>query len=444
MSDTVYRINRLLQALLRRVPVGTNLGLVHLFWALLSGRFLTSRGAVFPALADLGLSDAAVRRASAALTYGRFAVADLVADWNRSVFEEGRFRPHSHGGIRPVPVDMSGFGRPKLADCRTKHYTSQAGKALPAIPLGIVGATGSVGSVRLCLPRFLVEADPKDTNEAEHQKRTVRKAAASLADDEALVLDAGFSLSDLLSIDKVRFVVRGAKNFTARKNRLPFYKGKGRHGLYGELVRPLERTYRKKVLPATRPDGSARWKDGRHTLTAFYFDDLVLSTQKPGSPAFRCVVLFDPRYHEPLVLVTNLPPSVSARDLWLLYRDRWPIEQMPLAAKQMIGASRAFVFGTDSRTRLPQLALLAGSVLSYVAATSAPVATGFWDRACRPTCGRLRRVLSSLHLSDLALESPEASQVRKKASVTAHLRTGVAGHRRSRAASGPQSVPLAA
>lgn len=444
MSPTVYRINTLLRTLLRRVPIGTNLGLMHLFWALLSGRFLRSRGAVFPALADLGLPAPAVRRAAAALTYGRVDIADLLADWNQIVLQEGVFQPRSHGGVKPVPVDMSGFGRPKLADCRTKHYTSQAGKALPAIPLGIIGATGSVGTRRLCLPRFLVEADPSDKSETDHQKRTVRQAAASVADEEALILDAGFSLLDLLAIDKVRFVVRGAKNFTARKNRLPRYKGKGRHSEYGQIVRPLARTYRKKRLSATRPDGSACWKDGRHTIKALLFDDLVLSTQKPGSPAFRCVVIFDARYHEPLVLVTNLPRSVSARDVWLLYRDRWPIEQMPLAAKQMLGASRAFVFGKESRTRLPQLALLAGNVLSYVAATSPPVATGFWDRACRPTCGRLRRVLSGLGFSDLALETEETGQVRKKASVTAHLRKGILGHRRSKAQLKPLTAPLVA
>src|SRR5579862_8395852 len=192
MSLTVYRITNLLRTLLRRVPIGTNLGLFHLFWALLSGRFLSSRGAVFPALAALGLPKEAVRRAAAALTYGRFEVADLLQDWNRAVLQEGGFRPHSHGGIRPVPVDMSGFGRPKLTDCRTKHYTSQAGKAVAAITLGLVGATGSVGTSRLCLPRFLVEADPTHKSEADHQKRTVRKAAASLAEDEALVVDAGF------------------------------------------------------------------------------------------------------------------------------------------------------------------------------------------------------------------------------------------------------------
>jgi len=117
---------------------------------------------------------------------------------------------------------------------------------------------------------------------------------------------------------------------------------------------------------------------------------------------------------------------------------------MPLCAKQMLGAVRSFVFAPQSRVRLPQLALMAGNVLSYVAASSAPVATGFWDRECRPTCGRLRRRLSVLHFSDLALESLEVGQVRKKASVTSHLRKGVKAHRRTNAVSEPREVPLAA
>ena len=178
-----------------------------------------------------------------------------------------------------------------------------------------------------------------------------------------------------------------SKNFTARKNALPASKAKGRHPENGDYVRALERTYNKKLITPTRPDGKTRWKDGKHTIKAHLFFDLVLSDKKPGSASFGCVVIFDPRYHEPLILVTNLAKSVSARDVWLLYRDRWPIEQMPLSAKQMLGAMRSFVFATDSRVRLAQLALFSGNVLSYVAASSAPVASGFWDRACRPTLG---------------------------------------------------------
>ena len=151
----------------------------------------------------------------------------------------------------------------------------------------------------------------------------------------------------------------------------------------------------------------------------------MLSTATPGAAAFRCVVIHDPRYQEPLVVATNLP--VSAYALWRLYRDRWPVEQLPLAAKQMVGAHRAFVFGSESRHRLPALALLAGNILTYVAATTAAVATGFWDRRCRPTCGRLRRVLLRVNFSEVPVP---AGSLCKKVSVTEHLPKGVQGHRR--------------
>ena len=74
LSTIVYRISVLLGVLLAEVPVGTHLGLFWLLWALMSGRFLLSRGAVFPALADGGLPAEAVRRSSGALAYGRWAI----------------------------------------------------------------------------------------------------------------------------------------------------------------------------------------------------------------------------------------------------------------------------------------------------------------------------------------------------------------------------------
>jgi len=60
-----------------------------------------------------------------------------------------------------------------------------------------------------------------------------------------------------------------------------------------------------------------------------------------------------------------------------LYRDRWAVEQLPLAAKQMLGAARAFVHAPKTCQRLPELALLAGAILSYGAATSPAIPTGF-------------------------------------------------------------------
>ncbi len=95
----------------------------------------------------------------------------------------------------------------------------------------------------------------------------------------------------------------------------------------------------------------------------------------------------------------------------------------------MVGAHRAFVCGDESRYRLPELALVAGNILASVAATVAAVPTGFWDRCCRPTCGRWRRVLLRVDFSDIPIP---AGPLRKKVSVTAHLPKGVQGHRRQK------------
>jgi hypothetical protein len=94
MSTIVYRISVLSGAILANVPIGTNLGLFWLLWALISGRFLLSRGAVFPALANGGLPADAVRRSGAALAYGRWTIQPLVRAWQQVVQREGRWHTH--------------------------------------------------------------------------------------------------------------------------------------------------------------------------------------------------------------------------------------------------------------------------------------------------------------------------------------------------------------
>lgn len=427
MSLIVYRLSALLATMLKGVPLGTNLGLYHLCFTLLTGRLLSSRGALFPALTELGLEPEAVRRAEAALCYGRFQIADLVDNWNQAVLAEGRFHPHEYGGVRPVPVDLTGFFRPKLQGGIGKHFHSQAERAVAAVSVGIIAAVGTVGTMRLALPRALVTPQAGDLSGKALQKRTLARAKELLEAGEVGVFDAGFEIEELLDSQVGDFVARAATNFTARRNFLPAYKGVGCPPKYGEIVRPLARMYRDREIAATPCDATARWKVGKRSVKAYIWDNLVPPGRQPGGRALRCVVIVDPRYKKPWVLVTTL--GLGAYLLWRLYLDRWPIEQVPLAAKPMVGAGRAFVFGKDSRVRLPALALLAGSVLSYVAATSPVVASGFWDRCARPTCGRLRRVLSGLHFRDLP--APQG-QVRKKASVTGHLPKGINAHRRQK------------
>jgi hypothetical protein len=160
-------MNDVLARAVQQVPVGTNLGLFHLLWMLLSGRLLLSRGAVIPGLAALGLAEKAVRRAWAALAYGKGHAAQLLEAWGHVVQEEQAFHAHQYGGDRPGACDLVGFFRPRLQDCPTTHYSSAAGTALPAIPRGIVARIGTVGTQRLAVPCLRVRSEATDTSEVD-------------------------------------------------------------------------------------------------------------------------------------------------------------------------------------------------------------------------------------------------------------------------------------
>jgi hypothetical protein len=437
MRETVYRVLGLLCGLVAGVPVGTNLGLAMLLWMLVSGRLLGSRGAVIPGLSATGLEAAAVRRAWAALGQGRWTSAGLLASWRAVVEGEGHWRAHEHEGYRPVAVDVTGFWRPRLVGCPTVHYDSRAGKALPAIPLGIVARVGSVGEQRLGLPLALVRADPAEPSPAAHERALVAAAMAALAERDVPVLDAGFGVRRLQEAGAGVYVVREAKNVTARRAAPPPYPGRGRPATRGAVVRPLARTYRGRVIPASPPDRVETWQEGELVIRAEGWDGLVLPDAEAGAPTFRLVAIHNPRWREPLLLAS--PLAVSARALRDLYADRWPVEQIPLAAKQMIGAARQFVSAPETCQRLPELALLAGAVLTYAAATQPAIPTGFWDRQPRPTPGRLRRLLAR---AEFPTDFPLPARIREKASLTDHLPKGFWGQRRrSHAGPAPMASP---
>jgi hypothetical protein len=494
MSPPVYRINALLSTLLHSLPVGTNLALFHLIWTLLSGRLLASRGALTPALDDADLPKQAVYRALAALAYGHFKIAPLVEALDRTVAAEGVWRPHSHDGYRPVACDLVGFFRPCLKGCPSKHYSPVARRALPAITLAVAARVGSIMGQRVPVPVLLLRAEGADRRESTLQRSFVRRVAAMLAEEEVGVADGGFPVKEMLDAKVPRFLVRGARNFTARRNRLPEQKKRGRPPEYGEIVRPLPRRYNGNEIPATPPDWEEVWVENGVLLRAQFFFNLVPSDSKPGGPSFAVVVIFDPRYREPWLLITNLvsPPragvgaetsapvsaeaaavcrlagaSASGKELvrshpvvwrrpgepsavggasgqgcYRLYKDRWPVEQLPQAGKQLLGAGRQFVSGEESRLRLPELALFAGAMLMYEAASQPAIASGFWDRRPQGTIGPLRRALARTHFWDWV---PTRGEMRKKASPTAHLPKGVLGHRRHKRDEIPkQSLLLAA
>ena len=437
MPEAVYRILTLLCLLVVACPIGTNLGLLHLLWMLVSGRLLAARGAVVPGLSECGLAAPATRRAWAALGQGGWSSAALLARWAAVLEGEGRWQAHAHGGYRPVAVDVTGFWRPRLRGCPTTHCHGAAGKALPAIPLGLIARVGSVGGQRLACPPAFVRADAGDPRASTHARLLVGEAVRRCAPDDALVLDGGFGVALLQEAGATRYVVRLAKNCTARRATPPPYDGRGRPATRGRIVRPLPRTYRGRAIPATVPDRVETWREDGALLRAGRWTDLVLPEAAAASPTFTIVALHDPRHREPLVLATSLP--VPPRALRALYRDRWPVEQLPLAAKQMLGASRQFVHAPETCQRLPELALLAGAVLSYAAATAPAVPTGFWDRRPQPTPGRLRRLLAR---TPFPHDFPLPARLREKAPLTAHLPKGFWGQRRRQSpASATPSAP---
>jgi hypothetical protein len=425
MPAIVYRIIEVLSPIVMSLPIGTNLGLWQLLWTLLSGRLLAQRGALIPALAASGLPPAAVRRAWAALAYGAWNVTALLTAWQTVLQQEKRWQAHRYEGYQPVAVDLVGFFRPRLKQCASKHYASQAGQALPAISLGMVAAIGSVGTQVVPVLRAVVR-NPAAATSSEQAllQATLTAAQHLLQPHEVLIADRGFSVRQIQAAQVARFVVRVPKNFTARTATPPAYAGRGRRATRGTLVRPLPRTYRGRTQPATPPTRTEHWTVHGRAVRADIWENLVLPGAQTATVC-QCYAIYDPAYHEPLLVVTNLP--LPGAQIQTFYRERWPIEQIPLAAKQLLGAGRQFVFAQEPRQRLPELALFAGSLLMYLAATYTAQPTGFWDRAPRPTAGRLRRLLQPVGFSN---SWPLTARIRQKHSVTAHLPKGVTAHRR--------------
>ena len=418
--------------LVQDLPIGTNSALYQFFWMLLSGRLHDSRGAIFPALHSMGLPKDEVRRSWAGFRYGQWNIETLLSGWSDQVREQGVWQEHRYAGYRVKAVDIMAFWRAKLQGLKTKHYDAESDKALPAVPFGLVGRVGSVGDQRFVVLTDIVRADLQEAAEKPFVTKLLKRVAEGLEDDEFAVFDAGFHLKQLFDAKLKRYAVRLPKNFTARRNVL-LPNPQGRPAEYGDLVRPLARIYGDKHIPATVPDRTETWCSQGLEFRAEYWDDLVLAEDKvsPDNFVFHVVAIYDPRFEEPLLLACAC--KLSGQTLGSFYHDRWPIEQAPLAAKHMVGADRQFVSAPESCQRLPELSLLAGSILTYLAATLPPTPTGFWDRNPKQTPGRLRRLLMLAHFPNLT--NPLPAQIRKKSSVFTHLPKGIQAHRRQKAIS---------
>jgi hypothetical protein len=413
-------------ALTNTLPVGTNVALLHVLWALLSGALLPQRGALIPALKGIGLSDQQTRRAWAAFRKGSWQIGELLTAWRGQIESLADWTVHRHEGYRAVAVDVTAFWRPALKNCPSQHFHPAAGRALPAVIIGLVAEVGELNGQHLASPRAIERVHPQDPGEARLWQTLLHRLKRHLTEDEIAVMDAGVKLRDVQAVGLERYVLRLPTNFTARRNVAAPYRGKGRVPIYGERVRPLPRTHKGKTIPSTPPDYSESWTQDGRRMTAHVWENLLLPGVVPheGAPTFRVYAIHDPAYRTPWLLAT--PLTLQPITLKAIYADRWPVEQIPLAAKQMLGAHRQFVHADESIQRLPELALLVGSILSFLAATFPVMPTGFWDKAPKRTPGRFRRILSA---QPFPQSYPLPNHFRKKESFTAHLPKGMAAVR---------------
>jgi hypothetical protein len=96
---------------------------------LVSGQLLVSRGAIFPALQQMGLSATESRRVWTAFAEGKWQIADLLSQWQQQVEAEAIWQEYRLGGYPVKMIDLTGFWRPTLKNCPSSHYKDEAGRA---------------------------------------------------------------------------------------------------------------------------------------------------------------------------------------------------------------------------------------------------------------------------------------------------------------------------
>lgn len=380
MTTASQRTVQALEQIVKVVPIGTNLALLQLMWAMITGSFLSSRGAIHSALVRSGFKPGEIRRSWRALRWGQWHIHELVGRFRQQVEQTEPWQPHEYGGYRPVAVDTTAYWRPRLQGWPGKLYRQLAGKAMTGIGFGLIADVGQVGEHRLPLLRAIVRGYDAAGSEMNLKERTVAQAARLLQANEVLLHDGGLSIAQLQAAGAARFVVRLGTNCTARRPYLPLYKGRGRRPTRGVLVRPLPRKWKHRLLPATSPDVTTTFALAERTIIVYGWQGVMRADLKVADDHERYTVWVfdDPLFKTPLVLGTNL--SAAPEVIFSLYLDRWPVEQIPLVAKQLLGCQRQFVFAHTSCWRLGELALLVGNILTWLAVLLPPQPSGYWDR----------------------------------------------------------------
>ncbi len=451
-NQVADRILSLIEQMLTVVPKGTALGLCDLISAMFSGYFIESGGAVTPAVeaflrqtvADEKERAARSRRAAKALTSGSYNLPELSDQLRAIVVAEGLWEPLIVQGYRVAPVDGTAYRRAAVKKLTSTAYFSDAKRAVPAVPIGMIATVGAVKGQRVALLKHAIVTDVATNDSVADKQQLYRQVALGLAEDEIGVFDAGFKLVAAAAAGIERCVIRLALNCTFGKTpgAIPertAAQGRTPTQYQAEIVRPLARTHGGNTLPADPADEICHITDAAgqamevHIWHKVYLLERHLKKVKESQKdelrqlPIQVLAVYDPAYEHPLLIGTPLlalTPEAGRE----IYAARWPVEGLPQTGKYILsgGGGTHYVHHPTAMQRLPTLSLIFGSLLKYVAATLPPFRTGFWDRQLKPTYGRLLR-----HLKKVGISLSE--QLFKKDSATAHLPVGYAAIRLAKA-----------
>ena len=380
------------------------------------------------------------RRAAKALTYGQFNLNELIEELKEIVTKADLWKATKVQGYYLKPVDMTSYKRSSVKGLKSKTYDSDARRAVPAVPFGMIGTTGKVAEQRVAILEMLICGDTTENKPSQEMEKVYKKVATSLTEEDIAIFDAGFSLIDALTHRILQCVVRLAKNctFGEKPGEIPprtSNKGPEPSRHQAEIVRPLARQHGEKTLPKTEADKTILFRSDAdqevkiEIWTSVYLlerhldrlgDDLQSQQLKETlrKIPLKIAAIHHPNYKEPLLLGTPLT-LLQPQSMYAIYPERWPIEGIPQTGKYLLsgGGGRHYVHQKQAIIRLPALTMIFGSLFKYLAAISPPIRSGFWDRDVKPTYGRLLK-----HLKKVGL--PLSYQLSKKLSVTAHLPIG--------------------
>ncbi len=284
MTAASKKMIQAIEFVVKPLSVGTNIALLHLLWAMVSGAFLTSRGAVHTALKLSGRSDKETRRSGNALRNGQWQIGELISRWHTWVLQAGEWEVREYEGWRATSCDVVTFPRLKLQGWKAKLYRGTFGKAIKAVGLGLIVDVGQYAGERVPLLRKIVRCKNSEDSEKELKLTLLQEAARTLRGKEVFVHDAGVSIKEVQQVKMAHYVIRLAKNCVARWPHLP----ENAHGnrQYGDRIRPLARSRKGKETAATNdPTLETTFEYQGRTIKVHCWENVVGNKDKVSDKA---------------------------------------------------------------------------------------------------------------------------------------------------------------